>query len=99
MRIATALASLLCAACATSGTDTDDGAFVGELSSADATRVLDLVNYPGTDRALLDGPVGLDARAAGAITARRNGGDGVSPSADDQPFATLADLDAVSFVG
>lgn len=69
------------------------------LAPADAARVLDFVNYPGTDEALLDGAVGLDSRAAKNIIARRNGTDGVSPSADDKPFTTLADLDGVSYVG
>ena len=61
--------------------------------------MLDFVNYPGTDAALLDRPVGLDARAAAEHRGRRNGADGVTPSADDQPFATLAQIDAVPYVG
>jgi hypothetical protein len=86
-------------ACATSTGDGDDGSLAADLSSADAQRVVDLVNYPGTDAALLDGPVGLDSRAAKAIIAKRNGADGISPSADDLVFTTIDDVDAVAFVG
>ncbi len=70
-----------------------------QLPAPDAQRVLAFVNYPGTDADLLDHAVGLDSRAAQNIVARRNGADGVSPSADDQPFTTLAQLDAVAYVG
>lgn len=54
-----------------------------------AQRVLELVNHPGTDRALLDGQVGLDRRAAEGIVAHREGLDGVSPSADDEARGML----------
>jgi Nuclease A inhibitor-like protein len=56
------------------------------LAPADAARVLDFVNYPGTDEALLDNGVMLDTRAAHNIIGAR-------------PFATLAALDAVPYVG
>jgi DNA uptake protein ComE-like DNA-binding protein len=69
------------------------------LAPTDVSRVLDFVNDPGTDEALLHGTVGLDPRAAKNIVTHRNGADGVAPSADDQLFTTLTQLDAVSYVG
>jgi DNA uptake protein ComE-like DNA-binding protein len=64
-----------------------------------ATRVLDLVNYPGTDFETLDVAAGLDKRAATNIIAHRNGADGIAPTGDDEPFTSLAELDAVPYVG
>ncbi len=69
------------------------------MSSADAARVLDLVNYPGATQAVLDDDAGLDARAAANIALHRAGADGVFPSADDDAFDDLAELDAVPYVG
>jgi hypothetical protein len=65
----------------------------------EAALVLDLVNDPATDVALLDDAVRLDSRAAKNIIAHRNGPDGLFPSADDDLFDTLAELDAVPYVG
>ncbi len=76
-----------------------ESAFAVSMPAADAQRLVDLVNYPGTDLAALDGAARLDARAAKAILARRNGADGVSPSADDVYFTSLASVDAISYVG
>ncbi|MBK7863464.1 MAG: hypothetical protein IPJ65_33655 [Archangiaceae bacterium] len=69
------------------------------LSPDESSAVLALVNYPGSDAKVLDDRAGLDARAAKNIIARRNGADGVTPSADDRPFASIAELDAVPYVG
>jgi DNA uptake protein ComE-like DNA-binding protein len=69
------------------------------LAPADAARLLDFVNYPGTDLTVLDEQIGLDARAAKNIIAHRDGSDAVAPSGDDQLFASIADLDAVSYIG
>lgn len=92
--------SLVVAACAEMPEDTTgDNAGELALSAADQQRILDLVNYPGTDEALLDGTVKLDSRAAKNLIAKRNGADGISPSADDFAFAKLDDVDAVSYVG
>lgn len=52
----------------------------------DDKLILDLVNDRSTTEAVLDDDVGLDRRAAAGIIARR-------------PFATLAELDAVPYVG
>ncbi len=69
------------------------------LPSSDAALVLDLVNYPGADLSVLDEKVGLDARAAENIVETRAGADGVFPSADDDLFDDVAELDAVPYVG
>src|SRR6185295_5874668 len=61
--------------------------YVNALSSTDGALVVDLVNDPRTDLEVLDKAVGLDVRAAKNIVAARNGKDGISPSADDVPFA------------
>jgi len=70
-----------------------------DLSAADTARLLDLVNYPGTDLETLDVAVALDRRAAEGIVAHRAGADGVAPSSDDDRFDTLAELDDVPYVG
>src|SRR5262249_52421030 len=69
------------------------------LAPADVARLLDFVNYPGTDAQVLDSLVGLDTRAATNIINMRNGADGVVPSAHDHLFTPLADLDGVAYVG
>jgi DNA uptake protein ComE-like DNA-binding protein len=94
-----ALTALFLAACGGAGDLTGGSSAALQLPPADAARVLAFVNYPGTDVAVLDEQVGLDSRAAQNIVTRRDGADGVTPSADDVPFATLADLDAISYVG
>jgi DNA uptake protein ComE-like DNA-binding protein len=81
--------------------DEEFGEATGSLtvSAESAAEILALVNYPGTDAKLLDSSIGLDARAAAGIIARRNGADGVVLTADDALFATIAELDAVPYVG
>jgi hypothetical protein len=69
------------------------------LAPGSAEQILAVVNYPGTDATALDVLAGLDVRAAKNIITRRNGTDGVTPSADDALFGTIAELDAVSYVG
>jgi DNA uptake protein ComE-like DNA-binding protein len=91
---------LVLAGCAVSGdVDDRDDVITQELAAADAARVLDLVNYPGVDQDGLDHAVGLDARAARGIATHRAGPDGRFPSNDDRTFTTLAELDAVPYVG
>ncbi|MFT3710929.1 MAG: nuclease A inhibitor family protein [Archangium sp.] len=82
-------------------TDDEFGESTGALtvSAESAAEILSLVNYPGTDAKLLDATIGLDARAAAGIIARRNGADGVVLTDDDKLFANIADLDAVPYVG
>jgi DNA uptake protein ComE-like DNA-binding protein len=69
------------------------------LAPGEGEKILALVNYPGTLAATLDGDAGLDQRAAENIIAHRNGPDGVSPSADDNLFDTIEELDAIAYVG
>jgi DNA uptake protein ComE-like DNA-binding protein len=69
------------------------------ISELEASRVLALVNYPGTDAAALDGRAGLERRAAQNIVAKRDGADGRPLTSDDHPFASIAELDAVPYVG
>jgi DNA uptake protein ComE-like DNA-binding protein len=79
--------------------DATPSVYAATLSPSDSAAVLALVNYPGTDVDLLDTQVGLDSRAARGIIAHRNGADGIAPSSDDVPFTTIADLDAIPYVG
>jgi DNA uptake protein ComE-like DNA-binding protein len=64
-----------------------------------AVGLLDFVNDHGHDLELLDRALGLDARAAAGIVAHRQGPDGQLGSADDGWFTSLAELDAVTWVG
>jgi hypothetical protein len=67
--------------------------------SAEAAAVLRVANE--CDLATLDDTngVGLAHNAALNIAAHKLGGDGQAGTADDAPFETLADLDAVPYVG
>lgn len=85
--------------CATSGDPYGDGEIAQDITAAEAQRVLDLVNYPGVDQAELDEAVGLDARVAKAIVDYRAGADGKFPSLDDRELASLAELDALPYIG
>lgn len=62
------------------------GGFIDDDSDVRERAILGLVNDPATSFALLDVDVALDRRAARNIV-------------DARPFATLAQLDAVSYVG
>jgi hypothetical protein len=94
------IAPLSTACLATGEDDADgDGAFSISVSAADTALVLDLVNYPLVDLAMLDDDAALDARAAKAIVAHRSGHDGSSMTWDDNWFDNLAELDAVAYVG
>jgi DNA uptake protein ComE-like DNA-binding protein len=75
-------------------TTTTDGQ---SLSAAKTVLVLNLVNYPGTDATVLTA-TGIDPRAVQHIIKVRNGADGVTPSTDDVFFASLPQLDSVSYV-
>jgi DNA uptake protein ComE-like DNA-binding protein len=80
--------------------DSDDGAaYAAELTAAETAGVIALVNYPGVDQAKLDGEVGLTTAAAGGIASYRAGHDGVFPSLDDVEIDSLAELDAIPYVG
>jgi len=91
-----ALLPLLGGCLAEAGDETDDGeAYAAELTAAETARVIALVNYPGVDRATLDGAVGLTTAAANAIDSYRAGADGKFPSLDDAEIDSLAELDAI----
>jgi hypothetical protein len=63
------------------------------------TRVLELVNHPGTTAELLDRQVGLNRRTAQSIIKYRAGLDGQLATADDLAFGSIGEIDAVRFVG
>jgi hypothetical protein len=65
--------------------------------TAEAAAVLYVVNT--SSRAVLGNDVDLANNAADNIVAVRDGDDGAAGTADDAEFATLAQLDAVPFVG
>jgi phosphatidylserine/phosphatidylglycerophosphate/cardiolipin synthase-like enzyme len=67
--------------------------------SPEALAVLALVNDTSVDAGELDDDAGLHATAAKNIIAHRDGSDAAAATADDDPYDTLAELDAVPFVG
>jgi|GEM_PF-488281 len=69
------------------------------LGDAEEQAVLAFVNDDACTVALLDDDVGLDSRAARNIIAEKAGEDGELGTADDETFASIAELDAVSYVG
>ncbi len=102
----TLLSTLVAAGCGPSSDDPIDGDFLGaggkaddgsEIDRADACRVLKMVNTEPDDR-LID-VVHLSEPAADGIAEFRAGEDGTLGTADDRWFTTLADLDAVPYVG
>jgi len=64
-----------------------------------AKKTLALANDPWIDELKLDHEVGLERRAASNIIAHRNGRDARPGTADDRRFESLAELDAVPYVG
>ena len=67
--------------------------------TAPAVGVLALLNHPATTLKVLDDDVPLDKRAAENLIARRNGADGIGGNADDKRYLSIAEVDAVAFVG
>jgi len=103
----TFLAALLVLTGCTASVDLDfdsaDGA-AASVAALEGTRVgygvLRLLNDgEGTSFELLDDAVALDRRAANNLVAHRDGADGVFGTRDDDLFDTLAEVDAVSWVG
>jgi hypothetical protein len=92
-----ALPSLLLAGCLDDGLETSTGEV--REGSAEATGVLRFLNGPLADVDTLDVAAGLDARAARNIVAHVRGGDGALGTADDDLLASLAELDAITYVG
>jgi phosphatidylserine/phosphatidylglycerophosphate/cardiolipin synthase-like enzyme len=67
--------------------------------SPEALAVLALCNDGSVDVGELDDDAGLHATAARNIIGHRDGADGAPGTGDDDPYDTLAELDAVPFVG
>ncbi|MDF1564486.1 MAG: hypothetical protein P1V51_15685 [Deltaproteobacteria bacterium] len=93
------LAASLLTACGTGTSEATLSRGQAALTGGDSELILTLVNDLGTDLALLDDAAGLDRRAAENILTHRAGADGFFPSEDDDLFETLAELDAVPYVG
>ncbi|MCA9592266.1 MAG: hypothetical protein KC776_03120 [Myxococcales bacterium] len=90
------------AACASETGSSENVAGQGQTITFPANEVdlvVQFVNDPATDLATLDESVGLDVRAAENILSHRAGADGAYPSADDNAFDNLEELDAVAYVG
>lgn len=67
--------------------------------SAEAVGVLGFLNAATTTFEVLDLDVRLDQRAARGLIHHRNGPDGVLGTGDDDLFDTIAEVDAVHWVG
>ncbi len=67
--------------------------------SPEALGVLRLVNDAAESAASLKSGAGITSRVAGNIVAHRCGADGTAGTADDDRFDTLAELDAIPYVG
>ena len=72
-----------------------------ELDRAELTSaaMLAFLNGPDATVELLDGDVGLDARAAKAIVAHVRGPDGTLGTGDDNLLQSISELDAIAYVG
>jgi hypothetical protein len=94
------LAFLFASACAGSVAPTagsDEGALAE--GTPDALGVLGFLNGADATLSTLDVTVGLDKRAAANIVAHIAGPDGTRGTADDHPLDTVAELDAIPYVG
>ncbi len=67
--------------------------------SPEALGVLALVNDPASTRATLKSGAGVTTRVASGIVTHRDGADATAGTLDDNKFDSLAELDAVPFVG
>jgi len=67
--------------------------------SPEALGVLKLVNDGAETAATLKSGAGVSTRVANNIVKHRDGADGAAGTADDDKFDTLAELDAVPYVG
>ena len=99
----TKLAVLALASALTGCVATDEDTTSAESSivegSPDAFGILDLLADRATTVALLDLDVGLDRRAATNLIVHRDGADGVPGTADDDAFGSIAEVDAIPYVG
>lgn len=76
-----------------------DGDLASLEAALDDARILKFLNGPQATVAVLDDEVGLDARAAKAIVAHVRGADGLLGTRDDDLLGSLAELDAIPWVG
>lgn len=67
--------------------------------TAPAAGVLAMLNHPATTVAALDEDAALDVRAARNLIAHRDGGDAQPGTGDDRSFDTIAEVDAIEYVG
>jgi hypothetical protein len=67
--------------------------------SPEALALLRFVNHPTTTFVVLDIDARLDKRAATGIVDHRNGVDGLYGTNDDDSFDSIAELDAIKWVG
>lgn len=90
------------AGCAADGVGPGENGNSGRVideGTREAAGVLLFLNDTGTTQRLLDIDAALDSRAATNLIAHRNGPDGAYGTSDDNPFDTIAEVDAVSQVG
>lgn len=66
---------------------------------ADDVAILRFLNDAETSFEILDGEVGLEARAARGLISHRDGADGVPDTDDDDIFNSIDEVDAVLYVG
>jgi len=70
-----------------------------EEGSPEALGVLALVNDPAMSASALKSAAGVTTKVANNIVNHRNGADGKPGGGDDDVYDTLAELDAIKFVG
>tara|TARA_R110002096_G_scaffold433887_3_gene653841 strand:+ start:49990 stop:51447 length:1458 start_codon:yes stop_codon:yes gene_type:complete len=100
LTIATLALAMISASCGQSeNADTINGGFSQALTSLEEDGVLRFVNDCPTTLSVLDDDAALDARAATRIVSHRDGADAICGTDDDALFWSLAELDAVPWVG
>lgn len=77
----------------------DEGGLELSLDELNATTLLGFLNAPATTLAVLTSEVRIDSRAAKGLIAFRAGADGALGTSDDVRFTTVAQVDAVPYVG
>lgn len=98
---------LVVPACTDAGVEDTENAEFGdgkadgglEEGSPEALGVLALVNDPAMTAAALKADAGVTTKVANNIVNHRDGADKKSGTSDDDRFDTLAELDAIPFVG
>lgn len=76
--------------------DEEQGVVSADL---DSSHILSFLNGPAATVELLDLDIGLDSRAASRIVAHVRGPDGKLGTADDDRLGSIAELDAIPYVG